>query len=160
MVLSNKKLKQRLRAELVESLANSVATTYPNNDGTTGPDPNTRSQLSLKNLLHSASQRPRLSKREKRRKSLPFQVPEAVKGRSGSGNSEESKGDEEERKGDEGEKEGGSEGLGEKKKKRKRKREQRSKGRRVVFRGQWVVKDSKQSKKKKKKKKKKEEKEG
>lgn len=76
MVLSNKKLKQKLRAALAESLAVSVAgTTDPSTtDSTsTNPDPNPQS---LKNLLGSATQIPRLSKREKRRKILSLQGPE------------------------------------------------------------------------------------
>ncbi|EOA23583.1 hypothetical protein CARUB_v10016779mg [Capsella rubella] len=58
MVLSNKKLKQRIREDLVKSLSVSVAET------------NEESQSqSLKELLDSASHKPRLSKREKRRNS-------------------------------------------------------------------------------------------
>ena len=76
MVLSNKKLKQKLRAALAESLVVSVAgTTDPTTtDSTsTNPDPNPQS---LENLLGSATQIPRLSKREKRRKTLSLQGPE------------------------------------------------------------------------------------
>lgn len=64
MVLSNKKLKQKLRAEVTESL---VAKTDPNSDGTSNPESNSQSH-SFRDLLGSASQRPILSKREKRRK--------------------------------------------------------------------------------------------
>lgn len=146
MVLSNKKLKQKLRAELTESLAKSVAITDPHNDARLELDPNTQPQVSLKELLDSASQRPRLSKREKRRKTLPLQGTEAVKRSSSSsiGNSEENKDDEEE-------KEGGSEGLGEKKNKNKEKRKREE----VEEVKDGDVKEAKQSKNKKKKKKKK-----
>ncbi|KAG2723681.1 hypothetical protein I3843_02G158900 [Carya illinoinensis] len=147
MVLSNRKLKQKLRAELTESLAKSVAITNPNNDARLELDPNTQPQVSLKELLDSASQRPRLSKREKRRKTLPLQGAEAVKRSSISsiGNSEENKDDEKE-------KEGGSEGLGEKKKKKKEKKRKREEVEEVK---DGDVKEAKQSKNKKKKKKKK-----
>ncbi|CAE5991044.1 unnamed protein product [Arabidopsis arenosa] len=53
MVLSNKKLKQRIRQDLVKSLSVSVAETNPQSQ-------------SLKFLLDSSSHKPRLSKREKK----------------------------------------------------------------------------------------------
>lgn len=59
MVLSNKKLKQRIRQDLVKSLSVSVAETNPQSQ-------------SLKLLLDSSSHKPRLSKREKRRNSETF----------------------------------------------------------------------------------------
>ncbi|CAN7061319.1 unnamed protein product [Brassica oleracea var. botrytis] len=61
MVLSNKKLKQKLRQDLVKSLSVSVAETNPESASSL------QSQ-SLKSLLDSASHKPRLSKREIRRK--------------------------------------------------------------------------------------------
>lgn len=61
MVLSNKKLKQKIREDLVKSLSVSVAETNPDSVS------NLQSQ-SLKVLLDSASHKPRFSKREKRRK--------------------------------------------------------------------------------------------
>ena len=61
MVLSNKKLKQKLRQDLVKSLSVSVAETNPESASSL------QSQ-SLKCLLDSASHKPRLSKREIRRK--------------------------------------------------------------------------------------------
>ncbi|KAG2328933.1 hypothetical protein Bca4012_021449 [Brassica carinata] len=61
MVLSNKKLKQKLREELVKTLSVSVAETNQESVSSL------QSQ-SLKNLLDSASHKPRLSKREIRRK--------------------------------------------------------------------------------------------
>lgn len=136
MVLSNKKLKQRLRAELAESLVKSVAGKDPSSDGPTKPGSNAQPQVSLKLLLDSASQRPRLSKREKRRKALPLQ---------GLKDSEENKG-------------GGSEGLGEEKKKKKkgskRKREEEEgKYGDLGSEGNGFVKEAEKLKKKKKKKK-------
>ncbi|KAK8502120.1 hypothetical protein V6N11_084428 [Hibiscus sabdariffa] len=104
MVLSNKKLKQKLRAEL---LAKRVSETEPIEKN---PDSNSDPQ-SLKSLLDSVTQKPRLSKREKRRKNSPFpngmnrETDEngvEVEEDEGNGNSEE----------------------GEKKKTKKRKREQ------------------------------------
>ncbi|CAH8268696.1 unnamed protein product [Arabidopsis lyrata] len=59
MVLSNKKLKQRIRQDLVKSLSVSVAETNPQSQ-------------SLKLLLDSSSHKPRLSKREKRRNCETF----------------------------------------------------------------------------------------
>lgn len=105
MVLSNKKLKQKLRAELAESLVASVAKPESINNGSTKPDLSNQSQQpqSLKALLDSATQRPRLSKREKRRKNLSLQGIEAVN-----------------YDGSEEKKENGSEGLVGKKRKRKR----------------------------------------
>lgn len=64
MVLSNKKLKQKLRATLVESMATSVATNA--SDNPLKQDLN-HTPHSLKQLLDSGTQKHRLSKREKRR---------------------------------------------------------------------------------------------
>ncbi|XWS66038.1 hypothetical protein CRYUN_Cryun05aG0165900 [Craigia yunnanensis] len=65
MVLSNKKLKQKLRSEL---LAKTVTESDP---GKKNPDSNSELQ-SLKLLLDLVTQKPRLSKREKRRKTVSF----------------------------------------------------------------------------------------
>jgi nucleolin len=144
MVLSNKKLKQRLRAELAESLTKTVIESDPRK-----PDLNAQPQLSLKELIDSAASKPRLTKREKRRKIISLQGPEAVKSRRSSVG-----GESEENKGDKKEKEGGSESLVEKKKK-KRKREDEEE---VVKEGDLgseengVVKEAKKPNKKKKKK--------
>ncbi|XP_010554317.1 PREDICTED: 31 kDa ribonucleoprotein, chloroplastic [Tarenaya hassleriana] len=64
MVLSNKKLKQKIREELAESLSAEAAGPVSKSDR------NSQSQ-SLKELIDSASHKPRLSKREKRRKTQP-----------------------------------------------------------------------------------------
>ncbi|KAK6929301.1 Zinc finger, CCHC-type [Dillenia turbinata] len=69
MVLSNKKLKQKLRATLAESLVSTATKIQNPNPNLSNPDSNSQPQ-SLKHLLISATQKPRLSKREKRRKSL------------------------------------------------------------------------------------------
>lgn len=62
MVLSNKKLKQKLRAEFAKkSLSKDIDSTKPTNVET----PN-----SVKQLIDSVTQKPRLSKREKRREIL------------------------------------------------------------------------------------------
>ncbi|KAF4351251.1 hypothetical protein G4B88_025743 [Cannabis sativa] len=127
MVLSNKKLKQRLRAELAESLAASVAKSDSNNDASSA-NPNGDSHLQqpkpkpqpLKVLLDSATQRQRLSKREKRRKTLSLQGPKAVNCDGSEENISEGGGGVKEN----GIKEAGLDGLGDKKKKeKKRKRE-------------------------------------
>ncbi|KAF3433759.1 hypothetical protein FNV43_RR24862 [Rhamnella rubrinervis] len=115
MVLSNKKLKHKLKAELTESLAASVANTDTNNDGTTAnPDQNSHPQ-SLKQLLDSRTQRPRLSKRDKRRKTRPFPSSQEDKTASGSEGSEDEK------------KKKNKKGKKKKKKQRKRKRDEEEK---------------------------------
>ncbi|KAK6234158.1 hypothetical protein QUC31_006564 [Theobroma cacao] len=98
MVLSNKKLKQKLRAEL---LAKKVA--EPDAD-IKNPDSNSEAQ-SVKSLLDSVTRKPRLSKREKRRQTLSFSK--------GSNKETEEKGEDVEEVEEE-----------EKKKKKKRKREE------------------------------------
>ncbi|KAF8021969.1 hypothetical protein BT93_G2183 [Corymbia citriodora subsp. variegata] len=67
MVLSNKKLKQKLREALAESLASNESSSDLNHVKPTNPDQDSQPQ-SLKQLLGSATPTPRLSKREKRRK--------------------------------------------------------------------------------------------
>ncbi|KAK6933226.1 Zinc finger, CCHC-type [Dillenia turbinata] len=69
MVLSNKKLKQKLRATLAESWVSTATKTQNPIPNLSNPDPNSQLQ-SLKHLLVSATQKPRFSKREKRRKAL------------------------------------------------------------------------------------------
>ena len=130
MVLSNKKLKQKLRAELAKSLSESVAGADSNKD------PVTESQTqSLKLLLDSATRRrPRLSKREKRRETVSLLAPEAENG--GNRGEEDGKGS-------------GSEGLPEKKRKRKR---EEGNGDVLGSEGNGVVKKSKKKKKNKNKK--------
>jgi hypothetical protein len=61
MVLSNKKLKQKLKAELTLNQINAES------------NPSSSSSNSLKNLLHSSTNKPILSKREKLRKIRPLQ---------------------------------------------------------------------------------------
>ena len=142
MVLSNKKLKRKLRAELAETITKTVSESDPNNGGPAKPDPNAKPQLSLKELIDSATQKPRLTKREKRRKKLSLEDPEAAKSRRSGGG------------GDPEEKEGGSESLVEKKKKKKRKREEEEvKDVALDSEENGVVKEAKKSNKKKKKKK-------
>ncbi|KAM7492078.1 hypothetical protein LguiA_034999 [Lonicera macranthoides] len=68
MVLSNKKLKQKIRANLAESLAESESQNTPTiKDSTEADPPNSQTHHSLKSLLDSAIHKPRLSKREKKR---------------------------------------------------------------------------------------------
>ncbi|BBN69471.1 phragmoplastin interacting protein 1, partial [Prunus dulcis] len=151
MVLSNRRLKQKLRETLAQSLLESVAKTDPQTDGSENADPNSEPQ-SLKVLLDSATQKPRLSKREKRRKLLALRGSEAVSGSGTGGNFEENKGEE-----DKGEVE--SEDLGdekEEKKKKKRKRDEEEKNGVLSSEENEVVKEeAKRPKKKNKKKKKK-----
>ena len=135
MVLSNTKLKQKLRAELAEKTAKSESQISAG-DATTNSEP----QQSLKQLLDSASQRPRLSKRERRRTVRISEHPEEAKESSDGGGAKEKKVEAATVK-------NRSEGLGKKKKDKKRKRE--------VEPGNGVVEDAKKSQKKDKKKKKK-----
>ncbi|KAI3705584.1 hypothetical protein L1987_75823 [Smallanthus sonchifolius] len=69
MVLSNKKLKQKLRSVLAESLANSESQANQSNLN----DP--QSHHSFKSLLNSVTQKPKLSKREIRRVKIPSLQP-------------------------------------------------------------------------------------
>lgn len=76
MVLSNKKLKQKLRAIKTALLAVSEVQIHQHEGNSTNSEgpPTSTAQESLKSLLDSVAQKPRLSKREKRRKkSLPLQ---------------------------------------------------------------------------------------
>ncbi|XP_071710699.1 phragmoplastin interacting protein 1 [Rutidosis leptorrhynchoides] len=85
MVLSNKKLKQKLRAQLAESLANSESQL-------TQPDPShSQTHQSFKSLLNSATQKPILSKREIRRVKTPV-LEKSSKLEDGDGKKESEKG--------------------------------------------------------------------
>ncbi|TQD93031.1 hypothetical protein C1H46_021345 [Malus baccata] len=153
MVLSNRKLKQKLREKLAQSLVESVSKpkTDPTKDGSENPDPKSTPR-SLKVLLDSATQKPRLSKREKRRKILSLRGPEVVSVNGSGGNLGGNKGEE-------GKREMGSDEEGEdekKKKKKKRKRDEGEKDGHLSAEENGVVKkEIKKPKKKNKKKKKK-----
>ncbi|KAI5346338.1 hypothetical protein L3X38_014217 [Prunus dulcis] len=115
------------------------------------PDPNSKPQ-SLKVLLDSATHKPRLSKREKRRKFLALRDSEAVSGSGSGGNFEENKGEEDKR-------EVGSEDLGDEKKeekKKKRKRDKKEENGSLSSEENEVVKEEAKKPKKKNKKKRKE----
>ena len=102
MVLSNKKLKQKLRAELAQNQNNA--------DVVVDAPTSSSCSHSLKTLLDSATHKPRFSKREKRRKLGSLQHPQAETSPEAGDEVDGSK------------KENGSEGLSSKKnKKRKRK---------------------------------------
>ncbi|RVX13882.1 hypothetical protein CK203_010286 [Vitis vinifera] len=149
MVLSNKKLKQKLRAALAESLVVSVAgTTDPTTiDSTsTNPDPNPQS---LKNLLGSATQIPRLSKREKRRKTLSLQGPELAgtsnqseekeantEALTDDGNNAENKNKKKKKRKRDGEVDDGEVGLEENKNKLKKKKNKKKKKKKQKSEGQ------------------------
>ncbi|KAL2507242.1 phragmoplastin interacting protein 1 [Forsythia ovata] len=66
MVLSNKKLKQKLRSAKAELIAASGAQNHSSNENPENPDSNTQTG-SLKNLFDSATKKSKLSKRAKRR---------------------------------------------------------------------------------------------
>ncbi|GFZ14880.1 phragmoplastin interacting protein 1 [Actinidia rufa] len=138
MVLSNKKLKQKLRAAVAESLvAAEEARNGRINPDPPKPDPKSKTQ---QHSLKSATEKPRLSKREKRRKTLSLRGPEDVK-TSGGGGVDLERGSEE----------GGSEIVGEKKRKLKRKREERLESGGLESAESVVAKKSEKNKKKKKK---------
>eukprot|EP00268_Persea_americana_P011148 TRINITY_DN1466_c1_g1_i1.p1 TRINITY_DN1466_c1_g1~~TRINITY_DN1466_c1_g1_i1.p1 ORF type:complete len:444 (-),score=136.90 TRINITY_DN1466_c1_g1_i1:461-1726(-) len=73
MVLSNKKLKQKLRSDLVESLTAKESEIQGNDAGK--PESNLQQPHSLKELLGSVTQKPRLTKREIRRKKISLEKP-------------------------------------------------------------------------------------
>ncbi|XP_068315995.1 phragmoplastin interacting protein 1-like [Pyrus communis] len=153
MVLSNRKLKQKLREKLAQSIVESVGKpkTDPTNDGSENPDPKSTPR-SLKVLLDSATQKPRLSKREKRRKILSLRGPEVVSVNGSGGNLRGNKG--EERKSDMGSDE--EEEDEKKKKKKKRKRDEGEQDGDLSAEENGVgKKESKKPKKKNKKKKRK-----
>lgn len=140
MVLSNKKLKQKLRAVKTALLADSEVQIrhHEGSNNSTNPEKPTFStaQESLKSLLDSVAQKPRLSKREKlRKKSLLLQENgEILKIDSGAGNQgkkeiesqtrvEDNKKIKKRKRGDEN----GLEKVTEKKKKAKKKKKKKNK---------------------------------
>ncbi|KAJ4954691.1 hypothetical protein NE237_011474 [Protea cynaroides] len=138
MVLSNRKLKQKLRAGLAESLVATAAVDKPNDN--TKQDVKSQGQ-SLKELLSSVTQKTRLSKREKRRKNLSSKVFE--------GSNDESQ---------KGSQDTDAEDLNDKKNKKKRKRDdnrnqERENGVSELTKEKPTKKSKKKTKKKKNKKK-------
>ncbi|MED6207854.1 hypothetical protein PIB30_039490 [Stylosanthes scabra] len=103
MVLSNKKLKQKLRAVLAKKQAN-------NSEVALVEAPSSSNPHSLKTLLDSAAHKPVLSKREKRRKLRSLEYPQPEASPQAANEVEGSN------------KENGSEALADKKKNKKRKR--------------------------------------
>ncbi|KAK9913441.1 hypothetical protein M0R45_037258 [Rubus argutus] len=98
MVLSNRKLKQQLREKIADSLLTfEIVKSDPSNDGSANPDPSSQPQ-SLRALLGSATPKPSLSKRAKRRKIAALRGPAEVAGSGSGGNSEENQGEEEQKK--------------------------------------------------------------
>ncbi|KAL8159775.1 hypothetical protein V2J09_001312 [Rumex salicifolius] len=81
MVLSNKKLKQKLREELTQSLVSSQS----NPSTSITPSSSSKSQ-SFRQLLGAAAHSTGLSKREKRRKNLPLGAPDSATGKNDGGN--------------------------------------------------------------------------
>ncbi|XP_057487473.1 phragmoplastin interacting protein 1-like [Actinidia eriantha] len=139
MVLSNKKLKQKLRAAVAESLvAAEEARNGPINTDSSKPDPKSETQ---QHSLKSATEKPRLSKREKRRKTLSLRGPEDVKTSGGGGGGVDL---------ERGSEEGGSEIVGGKKRKLKRKREEGLESGGLESAESVVAKKSEKKKKKKK----------
>ncbi|XP_016495331.2 phragmoplastin interacting protein 1-like [Nicotiana tabacum] len=116
MVLSNKKLKQKVRAAKAELLAASESELKRNSTNVEDPNPK-----SLKSLLDSVTQKPRLSKRDKHReKTLSSQEEEE------GGPPEQKKGKNKKRKRHESEKENGE--LKTEKKPIKKKKKKKNKG--------------------------------
>ncbi|KAB5538854.1 hypothetical protein DKX38_016387 [Salix brachista] len=155
MVLSNKKLKQKVRTVKAESLVSKVSN-GPERDRKNGSLGNPELNSKLQELLEAAKQRQRLSKREKRRKTQSVQGVDSENKSQDGDNGEEDKKVEEIREGVflEGE-DGGGENSEKKTKRKKRKRkreggESEEKG----LEEDGEVKEAKKAKKKKKKKKK------
>ncbi|KDP29869.1 hypothetical protein JCGZ_18444 [Jatropha curcas] len=146
MVLSNKKLKQKEREAKAQSLAEIVSGDSDSNGKKSSTNPEGNSQL--QELLEAAKQRIRLSKREKRRKTLSLQGLGSLEKSINEDNVEGNKTSEE--KGEEGLVGEVDNGEINEKKKKKRKREEGE----TKEKGE-IVKETKKAKKKKKKQKKK-----
>ncbi|KAF9674782.1 hypothetical protein SADUNF_Sadunf10G0162700 [Salix dunnii] len=154
MVLSNKKLKQKLRTVKAESLV-SKESSGPERDSKKGSLGNPELNSQLQELLEAANQRQRLSKREKRRKTQSAQgVGSENKSQDGD-NGEEDKKIEEIREGVFLAGEDGGGGSSEKKIKRKKRKRKREEGESEEkgLEEDGEVKEAKKAKKKKKKKK-------
>ncbi|KAG6760264.1 hypothetical protein POTOM_036771 [Populus tomentosa] len=105
MVLSNKKLKQKLRTVKAESLVSKVSN-KPERDSKNGSLGNPESNSQLQELLarEAAKQRERLSKREKRRKTQSLQgIDSENKSQVGDNGEEDKKVEDEEKAGGEAE---------------------------------------------------------
>ncbi|KAJ6325304.1 hypothetical protein OIU76_012397 [Salix suchowensis] len=155
MVLSNKKLKHKLRTVKAESLVSKVSN-GPERDSKNGSLGNPELHSKLQELLEAAKQRQRLSKRERRRKTQSVQGVDSENKSQDGDNGEEDKKVEEIREGVflEGEDGGGeSSEKKTKRKKRKRKREE-GESEEKGLEEDGEVKEAKKAKKKKKKKKK------
>jgi nucleolin len=156
MVLSNKKLKQKLRAVKAEALVSKVSN-GPERDSKNGSLGNPESNSQLQELLEAAKQRQRLSKREQRRKTQSLQGIDSENKSQAGDNGEEDKKVEDIREGGLLVGEDGDGGSSEKKiktKKRKRKKEE-GESEKKGLEEDVEVKEAKKAKKKKKKKKKK-----
>jgi nucleolin len=153
MVLSNKKLKQKLRAVKAEALVSKVSN-GPERDSKNGSLGNPESNSQLQELLEAAKQRQRLSKREQRRKTQSLQGIDSENKSQAGDNGEEDKKVEDIREGDLLVGEDGDGESSEKKiktKKRKRKREE-GESEKKGLEEDVEVKEAKKAKKKKKKK--------
>lgn len=148
MVLSNKKLKQRLRSELLSKAVNESGS-KSGQDAILKPE-------SLRTLLNSATQKPRLSKREKKRKAISVDGSNELKSKPDE-NAEEKR-----RNGKESQV---NDGTNEQKRKKKEKKENRKRKREeegavdVKESGSSELKIGKKKKKRKKKKQKQHQKE-
>ncbi|CAA3022448.1 RNA-binding protein CP33, chloroplastic isoform X2 [Olea europaea var. sylvestris] len=136
MVLSNKKLKQKLRAAKAELIAESEAQNHSSNENPENPNSNTQTG-SLKNLFNSFTKKLNLSKRAKRREKTESDLQETA---------------ETVKCGENGGKEEGEEKKNETKKKRKRNESKEVKN--VEVEVEKKVEQLKKKKKTKKKKKK------
>ncbi|KAJ6983206.1 hypothetical protein NC653_026117 [Populus alba x Populus x berolinensis] len=155
MVLSNKKLKQKLRTVKAEALVSKVSN-GPARDSKNGSLGNPESNSQLQELLEAAKQRQRLSKREKKRKTQSLQGIDSENKSQVGDNGEEDKKVEDIREGgllvgEDGDGESSEKKI--KTKKRKRKREE-GESEKKGLEEDVEVKEAKKAKKKKKKKKK------
>ncbi|GER27314.1 RNA-binding (RRM/RBD/RNP motifs) family protein [Striga asiatica] len=134
MVLSNKKLKQKLRAAKAECL---VATEAENNMTRNSEDLKSNTPNSLRTILNQEAHTPILSKREKRRQRVQIQKPDVIEnGRMGNGA--------------DANEQHGSKLDGEEVKKKKRKRQETEASEDVKEKNPKQVKKKKKNKKKKK----------
>ncbi|KAK6128456.1 hypothetical protein DH2020_037798 [Rehmannia glutinosa] len=144
MVLSNKKLKQKLRAAKAELIVASEAkNNLTDKNSVNSRDLDSKASDYLRTILNPAALKPKLSKREKRRQKAPKEKSDIIKNGEMSGDAEAKKQDALK-----------SDAVEVKKKKKKRKRDESEESENLKEKKPEQLKKKKKSKKKKKRKKK------
>ncbi|KAK6152899.1 hypothetical protein DH2020_012538 [Rehmannia glutinosa] len=144
MVLSNKKLKQKLRAAKAELIVASEAkNNLTDKNSANSRDLDSKASDYLRTILNPAALKPKLSKREKRRQKAPKEKSDIIKNGEMSGDAEAKKQDASK-----------SDAVEVKKKKKKRKRDESEESENLKEKKPEQLKKRKKSKKKKKRKKK------